>query len=185
MIAVWSMFCFVFFLFVYFLSSNKKLLLFTSIEPIQPKEILAQKVGTDEILALFGASPDDADPNGKYRFFIDTAENIDPNNPFIAKVSFRWICYTCPRLEKMFSCWKAGKISPSFIYYYVQKLHRFPPNSTISLQIPKFPMNLITILLFLPPCTWPVPEGIYVTHAHPLLKLFLTGWKWLNQPSNL
>ncbi|XP_072042812.1 uncharacterized protein [Amphiura filiformis] len=52
---------------------------------IDPLEILAQEVGTRSILAVFGASPDIASPDGKYRYFIDTAEDFDPFNPFVAR----------------------------------------------------------------------------------------------------
>ncbi|XP_072046563.1 uncharacterized protein [Amphiura filiformis] len=42
---------------------------------IDPLEILVQEVGTRSILAVFGASSGNADPNGKYRYYIDTAED--------------------------------------------------------------------------------------------------------------
>ncbi|XP_072046571.1 uncharacterized protein [Amphiura filiformis] len=49
-------------------------------ESIDPMEILIQEVETRSILSLFGASPDNANPDGKYRFFINTEEV-----PFVAR----------------------------------------------------------------------------------------------------
>ena len=53
-------------------------------DPINPMEILAKEIGTYEILALFGSAPDIADPNGKYRFFINSPEDIT----YVARVSY-------------------------------------------------------------------------------------------------
>ena len=55
---------------------------------IDPSEILAQVVTSRNISTLFGANPEIAstDEDAKYRFFIDTVEDLDIFNPFIARV---------------------------------------------------------------------------------------------------
>ena len=49
----------------------------------------------------------------------------------------------------MFISWEAGQFLPQFVLcVYVQKRQHFPSNSKISLQIPTFSMELITMLPF-------------------------------------